>query len=155
GEATVLRNIAALERDQGKLAEAKGNLENAVALLEFIRAHAGGTGKQSSFFSTVADYYELYIDLLMRLHQQYPDQGNAIAALQVSERARARTLLELLAESRIDIRRDADPALLARERALQRQFDAKAAAQTALLSGRHTEAQASAAAKEFADLTTQ
>ena len=155
GEATVLRNIAALERDQGRLSEAKGNLEVAITLLEFIRAHAGGSGNRSSFFSTIAGYYELYVDLLMRLHQQYPDQGNAIAALQVSERARARGLLELLAESRIDIRRDVDPTLLARERALQRQFDAKAAAHTALLSGRHTEAQASAAAKELADLTTQ
>src|SRR5262249_55219589 len=88
GEATGLLDIAALERDQGKLEQAKENLEKAVTLFEFVRAHAGGSEHRSSFFAKVAGYYELYIDLLMKLHQQHPDQGNAMAALQVSERAR-------------------------------------------------------------------
>jgi CHAT domain-containing protein/Tfp pilus assembly protein PilF len=155
GEATALLDLAALERDQGNLEEAKDHLEKAVTLLEFVRAHAGGSEHRSSYFATVEGYYELYVDLLMKLHQRRPDQGNAMAALQVSERSRARSLLELLAESRVDIRQDVDPALLARERALQRQLDAKAAARSALLGGKHTDAQAAGASKELTDLTTQ
>src|SRR5262249_2091236 len=43
----------------------------------------------------------------------------------------------------------------ARERALQQQLDAKAAAQTKLLNGQHTEIQAANTAKELAALTAQ
>jgi len=52
----------------------------------------------------------------MRLDKQRRSVGFAAAALQASEKARARSLLELLAEARAEIRRDIDPALIERER---------------------------------------
>ncbi|HEY9646825.1 MAG TPA: CHAT domain-containing protein, partial [Chroococcidiopsis sp.] len=48
------------------------------------------------FFATNQSYYGIYIDLLMQLHERYPDRGFDVRALQVSERARARSLLETL-----------------------------------------------------------
>jgi hypothetical protein len=62
----------------------------------------------------------------MRLDEQNPGQGYAAAALSVVERGRARSLLELLGESGAEIRRDADPALLDRERELARLIAGKA-----------------------------
>ena len=76
-------------------------------------------------------------------------------ALEVSERARARSLLELLTESRADLRQGVDSSLLERERSLQQLLNAKAAAQFALLNRKHTPAQAEAVAKEIASITTE
>ena len=76
-------------------------------------------------------------------------EGFDAAALLASERGRARSLLELLGESGAEIRRGVDAALLERERELERLISAKAEQQTRLLSGKHTEAEASAASKEL------
>ena len=70
-----------------------------------------------------------------------------------TEGARARVLLELLTEARADIRQGVDPALLERERSLQHQLNARAERQTRLLSGNHTEEQATAIKKEIDALT--
>jgi CHAT domain-containing protein len=60
----------------------------------------------------------------MQLHQQKLDQGYDIQAFNVTERSKARTLLELLTESRADIRNGVDPQLLQQERDIQTQLDA-------------------------------
>ena len=54
-------------------------------------------------------------------------------ALAVSEHARERSLLELLEESRADIRQGVDSSLLEHERSLQQQLNAKAATHSARL----------------------
>ena len=64
-------------------------------------------------------------------------------------------MLELLKESRADIRQGVDSSLLERERSLQQRLNAKAAAQVALLNRKHTPEQAEAAAKEIAAITTE
>jgi hypothetical protein len=89
-----------------------------------------------SYFSTQQGAYELYIELLMRLHEQFPASGYEALALQVSERARARSLLESLVEARADIRQGVDPELLARERFLRQQLNTKIAAATQIIEGR-------------------
>lgn len=77
------------------------------------------------------------------------------SAFSASERARARSLLDLLNEARVDVRQGVDPVLLARERDLQATLNAKAEAQTKLLSGKHSEREAAAAAKEIDAVTTE
>ena len=72
----------------------------------------------------------------------------------VSERSRARSLLETLAEARADIRQGVAPELLERERSLQQQINAKAERLTRLLGGKHTAEQASAAQKELDSFLT-
>src|SRR5262249_18615037 len=110
---------------------------------------------RSSYFAYVRKYYEFDIDLLMRLNKQQPAAGFDAAALQASEKGRARSLLELLAETGEEIRRGIDPALDERERALRLMISDKAAGQIRLLSSAHTEEQATAAAKEIDTLTTE
>jgi CHAT domain-containing protein len=155
GEARTLGNIAYNEREIGKLNDARAHVEAAIAILESLRTKIGSQELRSSFFAGVQGYYEFYIDLLMRLHKQQPDAGYDGKALQASERARARSLLELLTEAGADIRQGVDPQLVERERALQQRLNTSAQQQIQLLTGPHTEAQTAASAKEIENLTTE
>jgi CHAT domain-containing protein/tetratricopeptide (TPR) repeat protein len=154
-EADVLADLARFQRDRGDTAAARTQIEAALKIIESFRAKLGSYELRSSYFSSAQDLYEFYLDLLMRLHQAQPAAGHAAAALAVSERARARSLLELLAEAGADIRQGVDAALLERERALQQQLNDKAATQAALASGGRAEATVAAVAKEIATLSAQ
>ncbi|MEA5505300.1 hypothetical protein VB735_19730 [Halotia wernerae UHCC 0503] len=59
-------------------------------------------------------------------------------ALQVSDRSRARGLIELLTEAKIDIKKGIDPKLLAEERRLQWQINAKEKLLSELVSKKET-----------------
>jgi CHAT domain-containing protein len=74
----------------------------------------------------------------MRLHAAGSTGAEDAAALEASERWRARSLLEILAESP-DIRQGVDPALLQRESGLRDQINARADRQIQLLSARRTQ----------------
>ena len=154
-EANTLVNVAYMERERGDLRAALADAEAAINILESLRATISSQELRASYFATVQDVYAFYIDLLMRLHARQPDAGYDGKALQASERARARSLLETLAEANADIRQGVDAALLARERTLRQQLNAKARQQTQLLSGQHTEAQTRAVAGEVDALTTE
>jgi tetratricopeptide (TPR) repeat protein len=118
GEAATLFHIARLERDRGNLVEAHNRVEAALAAVESLRANVASQQLRASFFASVRQYHEFNIDLLMRLHKQHPSEGFDAAALQSSEKSRARSLLELLKEARAEIRRGVDQALIERERTL-------------------------------------
>jgi CHAT domain-containing protein len=135
--------------------EALRNIEAALAIIETLRIKIAGQELRSSYYATIQDYYKLYIDLLMRLHKQQPDAGYDGKALQANERSRARSLLELLTEVRVDIRQGVDTKVVERERALQKQLNAKAREQVTLLSGQHADVQATNIAREIENLTTE
>lgn len=124
-EANVLLNLARAERDRNNLANARQHTEKALENIESLRTLIVGQDWRASYLASKRDYYDFYIDLLMRLHQQSPGKGHDAAALQASERARARSLLESLSEARIDIREGVDPQLLAREQELQQKINDK------------------------------
>jgi CHAT domain-containing protein/tetratricopeptide (TPR) repeat protein len=155
GEAGILAHIACLERDRGNFTEALSRIEEALVAVESLRINVKRHHLRASFLASVREYYELDIDLLMRLHKQRPSEGFDAAALQASEKGRARSLLELLAETRAEIREGTDPILVERERSLRQMISDKAERQVRLLSGKHTEAQATEAAKAIDELTDE
>jgi CHAT domain-containing protein len=155
GEANTLANIALLDQERGDLNEALIQIEAAIQIIESLRTKVLSEQLRASYFSTVQNNYALYVDVLMRLHQLHPDDENEAKALEVSERARARSLLETLAESQADIRRGVDPALLERERSLGQLLKGKQAALTKLLNGKHTEEQAAGFKKDIAEILAQ
>ncbi|HEX8071563.1 MAG TPA: CHAT domain-containing protein [Pyrinomonadaceae bacterium] len=155
GEAQTLFNIAFNERGTGDTEGALRDIEAALALLESLRASIGSRELRSSYFASVQDYYEFYIDLLMQLHKQRPAAGYDARALQVSERARARSLLETLAEAGADIRQGVEPALLARERDLQQRLNDVAQARVQLLNGPHDEQSAATLAQQLDAVTAE
>lgn len=155
GVAIALFHIARVERDRGNLTEARKRIEQALDLVEALRTQVASQQLRTSFFASVQQYREFYIDLLMRLHKEYPAQQLDRAAFNASETGRARSLLELLREASAEIRHGVDPALLERQRSLAQLIAEKAESQMRLLSGKHTEEQANAVLKEIAALTTE
>jgi CHAT domain-containing protein/tetratricopeptide (TPR) repeat protein len=153
-EARSLYKIAGAERALGRFESARKHIEDALKIAETLRSRIPQEEWRSEFFSSIRAYHELYIDLLMQLHKANPSQGLDSEALSVSELARARSLLDLLAEARAGIRRDIDANLLQRERALQQQLNQKAEQQTRLLGGTHTEEQAEGIARDIRALAT-
>jgi len=152
-EANTRYQMARVERARGQWNEALQQIEAALTLIERARANLLSQELRSSYLTTVRDCYEFYVDLLMRLHERQPDNGFDAEALRASERARARSLLELLAEARAEIRQGADPQLIARERSLQQQLNAKAAHELRLRRGLPTPEQLAAVEKEIVALT--
>jgi CHAT domain-containing protein len=124
GEATTLGNIASEKRAQGNLTEALTDIESCIKIIESLRTKIASPELRTSYFATVQDFYQYYIDLLMQLHKTNPKSGYDTKAFEASERSRARSLLELLQEANADIRQGVAPELLQRERNLQQQLDA-------------------------------
>jgi len=147
--------IAHVERDRGNLAAALDEIESAIKIVETLRTNVGDQKLRSSYFSSVREYYELYIDLLMQLEKKDPSKGYAAIALGVSERSRARSLLETLQEARADIHRGVDPHLLEREHSLQQLLGSKTERQMRLLAGQHSDQQAATVKKEIEELLAE
>ncbi|GGA35808.1 CHAT domain-containing tetratricopeptide repeat protein [Okeania sp. KiyG1] len=138
GEATTLSNIAWLKRSQGKLTESLTFIEKSLEIIEDLRTKVDSAELRVSYFATVQTRYQFYINLLMQLHQQNPNQGYDSKAFHASERSRARTLLELLNEASVNIRQGIDPQLATEERKLQQQLNAIETQRIKLLSGEYT-----------------
>jgi CHAT domain-containing protein/Tfp pilus assembly protein PilF len=147
-----LLGLARAERALGNLTEARTHLEAAIAIIESLRAKAVTQDLRSSYFAANQDFYESYIELLMAMHARQPSETLDATALEVSERARARSLLDSLIEARADIRQGVDRRLLAEERAIGQRLNAKEAYRIQLLSGEHTQEQMVAAENELKEL---
>jgi CHAT domain-containing protein/tetratricopeptide (TPR) repeat protein len=154
-EASVLSEIARIEFARGDLLSARKLIEEAIARSESVRINLKSQSFRTSYLASVRKYYEFEIEVLMRLHQQRPKEGFDAAAIEVSEKSRARSLLELLREARAEIQQGVEPSLIEREGHLRRLIAEAAERQTRLLSGKYTEEQARTAAKEVDDLTTE
>ena len=103
GGARILAGLAQLDRDDGRLDEARAHIETAIASVNSQRVKVADQELRASFFAAKRDYYDFQIDLLMRLHQARPAGNHGLAAIEASEQARARSLLDLLAEAKIDL----------------------------------------------------
>lgn len=155
GEATTLYNIARAERGRDNLIGARTHIEAALEIIESLRTMVTSHELRASYLASLRESYQFHTDLLMMLHKRHPSEGYAGAALQASERSRARSLLEILAEAQADIRVGVDPGLLARARALQQQLNSKAEYQSRTLNDSHTEEQGAAIKKEIGALTAE
>ncbi|MBK1990537.1 CHAT domain-containing protein [Sphaerospermopsis aphanizomenoides BCCUSP55] len=123
-EASTLARIAQIEQNKGNLAEAEKSIKASIEIIEKLRTKVISPELRQTYFSSVQDYYQFCISLLMKLHEKDSSQGYDKQAFNYSERSRARTLLELLTEANANIKEGVDPQLLTQEKSLQRQIDA-------------------------------
>jgi CHAT domain-containing protein/Tfp pilus assembly protein PilF len=144
-----LTALARAERMLDRPVEARARAEEALQLIEALRTTETDPELRASFLAAQRAAFELEIDLLMELERRSPGQGYVNQALAVSERARSRSLLDLLQEAHADIREGIDPALRDRERRLLLRLNAKAAQQAELLSGPSTAERRRAAEEEI------
>lgn len=125
-EAQVLSSLARAERLLGRGAAARQRSAEVLDVIEKLRTRIGNPDLLASFSALAHDAYELHRDLLMEAHRAAPGEGWDRTALETAERARARTLVELLTEARVEIRQGVDTGLLDRRAALERRLSAKA-----------------------------
>jgi len=78
------------------LEEALTHADAAIADIESVRGHLSEQDLKTSYFASMHDYYDLDIAIRMRLDRRHPGGGFACQAFQMSERARARMLLDQL-----------------------------------------------------------
>jgi CHAT domain-containing protein/tetratricopeptide (TPR) repeat protein len=115
GEASVLRTLATVQRRMGRLPEARASVEAALARYELLRGNVASPARRASYFLWARPAYDVAIEILMEMHGREPGKGFDAAALGTSERARARSLVEMLSEANVDFRQGVDPGLLGRE----------------------------------------
>ena len=83
-------SMARLELRSGEIPQARSDILQALDGFEASRRNVGGRSLRESFFASVHDFYDLAIDLDMR-------EGSAAQtdeALEIAERARARSLMD-------------------------------------------------------------
>ncbi len=122
-EASTLFASAKALRGDGRLEEARQRARAAVEAVELLRSDSKSLELRSSYFASRQEYYDLYVDVLMDLAECEPEAGHDLRALEVSERRRARGLLDSLAEAATEVQLGADPALLAEKERLQRELN--------------------------------
>jgi len=153
GEEQTRYVMAKAERKQGHLEEALRDVQEAIRLSDDVRSHVVTDEQRSSLFATTANYYELNIDLLMQLAKVRPGDGYQAQAFEASERGRARSLLDLLAEAHTDILQGVDPKLLADEKRIKQSLATDEALRLKLTRSAETQQGQQELEKEIADLS--
>ena len=141
-EADTLLELARLDLGEGSLPKATAHVTDGLNLVESMRASFGGHQSRMDVAASHRSYYELAIDIAMQ-------SQDAAKAFEISERARARGLVDLLNEARLDPRQGADPALLQREREVRELLDAKHERLMRLLAANHSAAREAADRREI------
>jgi len=154
GESLALYGSAHAARDAGDLEEAHAQIQGVLRINEALRTKITSQQSRAAYFASVRRHYELQIDVLMQLYKGRQQSQFLEAAFAASERARARSLLELLGEAQAAIRQGIDPGLLERERALRFGMNEKAEKHMRLVSSKQPH-EAATLAKEIDQLTTQ
>jgi tetratricopeptide (TPR) repeat protein len=155
GEVAALYGMARAESKRDDFTQASQRTESALAIINALRTKVDSRDLRASYFASVQDLFKLHIDLLMQLHRRQPTAGFDVAALKTYEQARARSLIDMLAEASADIRQGVDPALLARERSLQQMLSVEADRQMRLFGAQHSEESANAVRRKISELLTQ
>ncbi|HEX9942078.1 MAG TPA: CHAT domain-containing protein, partial [Thermoanaerobaculia bacterium] len=154
-QAAALLGLARVRRRLGDLAGARQAAEGALDRVEAQRAERVSPELRASFLATRQEYYELYVGLLMELDRREPTAGHDARAFEAGELARARSLLDTLAQARADLRRGIDPRLLEREAELGERVNAAERRRLALAESGAPPARVEAAERELRELLAE
>ncbi|MET0555383.1 MAG: CHAT domain-containing protein [Vicinamibacteria bacterium] len=97
-EALGLLGLARAAERRGRLVEADALIQGSLRLMETARAQPAEPSARAAFFASGREAYELAARIAVRRHQERPDEGHDEDAFALSERARARVLLDRLAQ---------------------------------------------------------
>jgi CHAT domain-containing protein/Tfp pilus assembly protein PilF len=153
-EALTLFSLARVERDDQRLDAAATHIETALDIAESLRAGVLNQTLRTMFLASVHSFYELAIDVRVRQHERDPRGGFAEQAFALSERARARSFLDLVGESG-GSPDGADRQLVVRETELQRLITTKSDRLVTLLNTGVTGTRITAAEEELEAILAQ
>lgn len=141
GEAQTLGMMAEVQAKLGNLNDALSNSRAALDIIDSLWSTIASSEVRTSYHAVTRDYYVQLIDLLFQENSLHPGDKQDVVALEINERARARGLIDLLLERRVDIRDNTSDALLERELFLRRQLGAKEKYRRRLLDDRNADAE--------------
>jgi CHAT domain-containing protein len=151
-ELSTLLRLGKTTYNLGNIEEALTYAKQSISLLETLRNYLVSPDMRLSYFSTLQQHYELYIKLLMESHKRHPEMGLNAAALEASESARARTLVEILAEAGASVRDTMDQQQLEQQQRLQQAIAEKERLQLHLAGNADTQGEAAQVAREVRQL---
>jgi CHAT domain-containing protein/tetratricopeptide (TPR) repeat protein len=153
GEVSAMYGAAQVLHDARDYRAAEQRLRSVIDLLADLRRESESQDLRASFLATKQHYHELYIDVLMHLHEEQPSAGYDVRALEANEARTARSLLELLAEPRVRGTLGQEEAdLVQREQELLRNVQA---AERELLAARERGEESGALASRQRDLLAE
>lgn len=155
GQAETLTVLAWVERGLGRPDLARAHVDEALGLIESLRVRVTDPDLRASYLAIQQRAFEVALVLEQQLELEEPGKGHAEVALGLAERDRARSLLELLQESRMEIRQGVDPALREREREVAGRLSAAAARRMELLGGSLPAERKAVAEKELSELLAE
>ncbi|HYN21357.1 MAG TPA: CHAT domain-containing protein, partial [Thermoanaerobaculia bacterium] len=133
GETRALMALARTEHALGHPLEALSRLDAAFGKIEELRSRIASPELRATYLGAQRDAHELAINVHLDLHRREPSAGHDRAALEVSEQARARSLLDLLAQDGADLPTGTDPELAKRRQLLRERASAKEVRRLVLL----------------------
>lgn len=120
GEAQTLAALARVNRDLHNGTEALEQISSALQLVETSRSNIANRDLQVKYFATRRSYYDFAVEVAA-------GSGHPDAALEFSERAHARALLDGLREAHVDLSEGVDPQLLTRQKGTEQRIQSQAA----------------------------
>jgi len=147
--------LAISEKVSGNLDKATLNVGRGLEIVEAIRGELIGSEVRYAYFSTVQQFYELYVDLLISSFEKTKDKTHIAKALEISERSRSRTLNELLQQANVNFKQGFNAGLFEKFQTSQSLLNDKYNARQRLLSETPTAEQVSKINDEIKVLTAE
>lgn len=142
GQATTLYHIASLKRDLSQLVDAAATSAEALKQFEALRESIASQQLRTSYFETTQRCFELFIDVRLQLYKIDSDESHLAEAIAANEQARARSLVDILAQTSPRIRQGVNPALVQKKQALFESLNSKARTRQELLNLREVQQRA-------------
>jgi CHAT domain-containing protein/Tfp pilus assembly protein PilF len=127
GKAEALLELAMLSNQQNRFTSALALLDRSIESFESIRERIDSLGMRASYTGKKQKADAMRVELLMSLHDKDQMSGYSEAALLANEWRLARSLVDLIRESDVDLYADIDSALRNRRHELMETTGAKAA----------------------------
>ncbi len=108
--------LAEVARDGGQLRRTAELTRGAIEIVESLRTRVASEELRASFLASSQWYYAFAVDTAMALERAHPGEGWAARALTLAERAKARSLIEILAAAGAEPAQRGEPRLAADER---------------------------------------
>lgn len=154
-ESATLYALGKLKLDQQDLDAAEQYLRQSIDVTEDIRRTPSTGDLTAAFSATIHERYERYIDCLMQKQKKQESQKLAITAFELSEKARVRSLKELLQATQTNLIPGVEPQLAHQERSLRQSLSVKENYKITLLSDKYDPKQLDTLETELAQLESQ
>jgi CHAT domain-containing protein/Flp pilus assembly protein TadD len=151
-EASCLTELAHAEIALERWRPARGHLLESLRLTEEVRRTLRGPSTRAAFSAKEHERYELLAGVLLRLHAVEPGAGWDASAFEVSETARARSLLEVLTDAKVDVRSGMPAEILAAEKDLDSRTEAARRSLVEVLGRQHSSEEADAVEQKLEGL---